>query len=205
MKKKIDSKKPQPKQSKQVRSVPTKETRKQEEALSQVFDPQGNTPSFTVFVPDGHDIRIKVVPSKEFFKTKVTEEILSDFNLDEKSILKRHTRINVENEYANRIANLALKLPDTILNGLAKEYMRLRNLKGTVKIVKGRIYICLYKGWTLNPGLDHILAMICATPSKEYIKENFKDKLKENSMTYYKKVANTSKIEATTRKGLYEY
>lgn len=173
-----------------------------------VLQPQNYAPQaqevkkqYTVFVPADYDVILKVVPSKEFFdkvKKEDNESILNEFGLDDRSLIETSVRFKVEAEYANRLDFLAYKLPVNTLKTIARLYMIIRNIKGSIDIKEGFIFIHS-NGKTLNLRLDHILKIICSAPSKEH--KEFLDREWKNTANYCKKIAKTSKIDAVTRKG----
>lgn len=160
---------------------------------------------YAVFAPSDHDILIKVVPSKEFFKKNVSdgmalksipEGVDSETTLEE-LIVK--TRTQVEREYDKKLDVLAKSLPENLLNNIALIYMKIRNIKGKVKLNKGIMNIIKTNKQIVAVGLNHALNVIWAHPSPENIK-TMDQELKQNA-NHYKKVGKTSKIDAKTRKG----
>jgi hypothetical protein len=176
----------------------------QQQALSQVFDPKQDTPKYTVFVPSDHEILLKVVPQKEFFEKKKgdqSQNVLEEFGLDEKTQLIDEITFDVERKYAGMLDTLACKLPVNLLKNIASTYMGIRGIKGNksdIRVDDGLVLITDSKGKQLNIRLDHMLAIICSALSdkdKKILKQE-----QERLANYTKKVAETSKIEAETRK-----
>ena len=156
-------------------------------------------PQYVIFAPSDYDIVLKVVPPKEFFEKKMSDqEALEGFNIDEKRKLMDTVQNEIEVKYADRFCTLANRLPEDLLKNLATTYMSIRNLKGKVEINEGLIRIVVNKGQHITLGFDHILDIICSAPSAKN-KKFFEDELKRLA-NYYKKVDKTSKIDAHTRK-----
>jgi len=156
-------------------------------------------PRYTVFIPSDHNIDLKVVPSKEFFEKKMSDQsALEIFDLDAKREIQDQTRYETEAKYAVRLDSLASRLPDDLLKNLAATYTSIRNIKGNVKIKDGLIFITNSKGKMLALRLEHVLSIICSAPPAKS-KKVLVDELKR-SANYYKVVAKTSVIEAKTRK-----
>lgn len=157
-------------------------------------------PQYVIFAPSDYDIVLKVVPSKEFFEKKMSDqEALEGFNIDEKRKLMDTVQNEIEVKYAERLDTLACRLPDDLLKNLATTYMDIRKLKGKIKISEGLVQIIDSKGRSLSLRLDHMLTIICSAPSSKS-KKFFEEELKKLA-NYYKKVDKTSKIEANIRKG----
>jgi hypothetical protein len=140
-----------------------------------------------------------MVPSKEFFEKRMSDqEALEGFNIDEKRKLMDTAQQEIEVKYAERLDNLAGRLPDDLLKNLATTYMNIRNLKGRVDVNEGIIRIVVNNRQHITLRLDHILDLICSAPTaknKKFFEAEFK-----RLANYYKKVDKTSKIDVTTRK-----
>jgi hypothetical protein len=161
---------------------------------------------YAVCVPSDHDILMKVVPSKEFFEKNVSDrEALKSipdkadlkFTTDEYLIAK--TRAEVEGEYEKRLDVLARILPIDLLNNIATIYMKIRNIKGKVKLCDGIMNIVKTNKQIVAVRLNHALSVIGSFPTPENLKI-MDQELKQHS-NHYKKICKTSKIEAKTRKG----
>lgn len=184
MKKKSEPKKPVVPQPVQVQATPQKTA----------------VPQCTVYVPAGHDILFKVIPSEEYFKRghqTAAEDILSDFGLDERTQLISKIKYQAELDFANRLDFLMWKLPEGIVKDIAISYMDVRGIQGNKKeihVLGDIVHITNSEGKVLNLRLSHILSTICSFPPKTQAERNSKEIAK------YKKIDKTQTIDAKTKK-----
>lgn len=101
---------------------------------------------FTVFVPEGHDLEIKVTPEKEF--------LLMKSRVDNPQAVDATTGV----DFVTAVNELLTAMPDSAAIALGKQYARLRGIRGEVSINEGYVVFASDKSMTV--GLYDILKQL---------------------------------------------
>jgi hypothetical protein len=93
-------------------------------------------PRYTVFVPENHDVLIKVIPEEDFSKRAA-----SPLFLEEEAKIRATTREEMERQYSEMVDSFGALIPDKSLMSIGRKYMEARGQVGRLEVKDGYMHV----------------------------------------------------------------